>query len=116
MARPTKYSDEAAARILQALEVGATYELAARYGGISFDTFLRWRKRYAGFATHLHAAEGKAALRWLVKINQAAGGDWRAAAWMLERRYPHDYGRTVQEQHHTGDAAQPVSIRLVRDG
>jgi hypothetical protein len=108
MARPTKYS--------QALEVGCTYELASRYGGISFDTFLRWRKRYACFATQLQASEGKATLRWLVKINQAAGGDWRAAAWKLERRYPRDYGRTVQEQHLTGDAEQPVSLRLVRDG
>jgi hypothetical protein len=34
----------------------------------------------------------------LERIHAAAQeGAWQAAAWILERRYPHEYGRTVQE-------------------
>jgi hypothetical protein len=39
-------------------------------------------------------AEGKATVGWLAKIEKAASeGNWTAAAWKLERRYPNDYGR-----------------------
>ena len=32
-------------RLTEAVRIGATYELAARYAGISKDTFERWRKQ-----------------------------------------------------------------------
>src|SRR5262249_52190193 len=41
-------------------------------------------------------AEGKAVVRWLAQIEQAAReGAWQASAWRLERRYPQEYGRQV---------------------
>ena len=30
-------------------------------------------------------------------IDAAAPRTWQAAAWLLERRYPHDYGRRAQD-------------------
>ena len=42
--RPYKRSPEAAQRIEAALVGGATYALAAAYGGISPDTLTRWRR------------------------------------------------------------------------
>lgn len=113
MARPTKYSDEAAAKILQALELGGTYELASRYGGISFDTFLRWRKRYAGFATQLKEVEANAAMRWLVAIQAAAERDWRAAAWMLEHRGSRGRRRRSPELRHPR-AAISSQVQILR--
>lgn len=109
--RPTKYSDERAAKILEAISIGATYELAAKYAGISRDTLTRWRQRYAAFATQLEEAEGRAAVGWLAKIErEASNGDWRAASWKLERRYPQDYGKTVQENQHTGKDGGPIEF------
>jgi hypothetical protein len=93
-------------RLEQALALGATYELAAMYAGISHDTLARWRKHAADASPdsalgrlrdRLIQAEGRAAIGWLAKIEKAASeGDWHAAAWKMERRYPDQYGRKFQ--------------------
>lgn len=85
-------------RICTAIELGATNVLAARAGGISEATFYRWLHEYPDFAQAVEDAEGAGAVRWLAVIEQAAlSGNWPAAAWKLERRYPEIYGRSVQE-------------------
>lgn len=113
MARPTKYTDELVTKLCQAIELGATYELACNYAGITFETFRQWRDKKPEFAARVHEAEGKATVKWLAKIEQAAtDGAWQAAAWKLERRYPHSYGRTVQEQQHTGKDGAPLVITI----
>jgi transposase len=90
-------------KLCQALRVGATYELAAKYAGISYLTFLRWRQRaetakdgtpLALLRDRMEQVEGEAAIGWLAKIELAATeGNWQAAAWKLERRYPEQYSR-----------------------
>lgn len=102
MARRTKYTPETVKRILDAIRLGATYELACGYAGVSMDSFARWRDQHADFAEAVKEAEGSGAVGWLARIEQAAkDGTWQAAAWKLERRYPQEYGRTVQEHKHT---------------
>jgi hypothetical protein len=93
-------------KLEQALMLGATYELAAMYAGISVSTFERWRNRAADASPdtalgrlrdRLIQAEGRAAIGLLAKIEKAAtDGNWQAAAWKLERRYPDQYGRKLQ--------------------
>jgi hypothetical protein len=90
-------------KLCQALRVGATYELAAKFAGISYATFLRWRQRaetakdgtaLALLRDRMALVEGEAAIGWLAKIELAASeGNWQAAAWKLERRYPEQYSR-----------------------
>lgn len=92
--RPTKYVPETIDRILSAIEIGAPFTHACNYAGISFETFNEWRKQYSEFAERVKEAEGKAVIGWLDKIEAAAkDGNWTAAAWKLERRFPHDFGR-----------------------
>ena len=110
MARPTKRTPTAQERILAAIALGATYELAAKAGGISYETLNEWRKTNPQFSEALNTAEAEAALRWLDAIDQASFTSWQAAAWKLERRYPHMYGRQVQE--HTG--GQDIRITITR--
>lgn len=110
MARPTKYTPDVVERICEAISMGATYELAAGYGGISYDTFNDWRQSKSQFSDLVKEAEGKAAVGWLKKIESAADdGAWQAAAWKLERRYPQDYGRTVVDQKHSGQVDHKVT-------
>jgi len=103
MPRPTKYTSETVKRITDAIGMGATYELAAGYAGISYETLNTWRQAKPQFSEALKEAEGRAAVGWLAKIERAANdGAWQAAAWKLERRFPSAYGRTVVE-HGTKD-------------
>lgn len=94
-------------KLEQAILIGATYELAAMYAGISEKTFKHWRDKaetapegspLGQLRERLRAAEGRAAIGWLAKIEKAANeGNWQAASWKLERRYPETYGRTFNK-------------------
>jgi hypothetical protein len=114
MGRPTKLTPEVQQRICTALSAGATYELAAKYGGVSYESLNAWRKSKPAFAAAADLAEGEAAVCWLAKIERAASdGGWRAAAWKLERGYPHVYGRTVQTQEQQG--RHQIKVNFVND-
>lgn len=116
MARPTKYSEDTAATIEQAIEDGLTYEFAAALAGVSEDSFSRWRKKYADFAERVAAAEARGALVNIQAIRDAARGteerpgDWRAAAWIMEHRHPHQYGKSVTENQLTGKDGGPIEF------
>lgn len=116
MARPTKYTSETVERVLEAIRLGATYELAAGYAGISYTTFNDWHQKKPEFSQALKEAEGVAAVGWLKRIEDAAAeGAWQAGAWKLERRYPQDYGRTVVDNKHSGKVDHTVtSISEIR--
>lgn len=102
MARRSKYTTEVVKKLCHAIELGATYELACNYAGIHYDTFRTWQLTKPEFSDAIKDAEGKAVVGWLNIIEgEAAAGSWQAAAWKLERRYPHVYGKTVSEQQHT---------------
>lgn len=107
--RPTKFTPETVQKLIQAIQMGATYELACQYAAITIDTMNNWMKKsktakendpFFGFFDSVKEAEGKAVVGWLAKIEKAANdGSWQAAAWKLERRYPRQYGKTVVENH-----------------
>lgn len=103
-------------RILVALRQGASYALAANYGGISYETFRKWRETKPAFRDAIMEAEGDATVKWLAKIEQAASdGSWQAAAWKLERRYPQDYGRTVIDQNIGGQKDNAIRFIIEVD-
>jgi transposase len=115
--RKPKYSQEVQDRIVTAIKMGCTFELAANYGGISTTTFYEWINTNPDFADAIKGAEGQAAVNWLTLIEKAAlpnedgtGGSWQAAAWKLERRYPQQYGRQIQEVQGAGGGDFVVKV------
>jgi hypothetical protein len=121
----SKLTPETQARIVQAIGVGATYELAAKFGGVTYQTFLNWMKagatgksgRYVGFFEAVREAEGKAAVKWLAIIDKVANDEknpnWQAAAWKLERRYPEMFGRRMVQAEVSGPGGGPQRIEVV---
>ncbi len=99
--RPTKLTPAVQSALVEAVELGATWEAAAACAGIGPSTLREWRSRgaadeepFAALLADLQKAEGRAISASLQVIRQAASaGQWQAAAWLLERRYPADYGR-----------------------
>ena len=109
MARKSKYTPDVVDKLTQAIRLGATYVLACDYAGISERTFRSWMETYPPFLQSVKEAEGAAAVGWLAKIEKAASdGNWQAAAWKLERRYPEMYGK--QRLELTGANGGPVQV------
>lgn len=125
MARPTKFTRETIDRLMRGIRMGLTYELACMHAGIDYNTFNDWRngkfprrldddqkQLKIEFLDMLTRAEGDSAMRHMSTIMQAAAqGDWKAAAWALERRWPHHYGKEVVEL--TGKDGGPVEISRI---
>lgn len=92
-------------RIVEALRKGATVGIASQYAGISETTAYQWRARgragdpfYRKFAEDWDEAVSRGAIELLENVRVAGDdGDWRAAAWLLERRHPSQYGKQVVE-------------------
>lgn len=107
--RRSKYTPETVDKLTQAIRLGATYALACNYAGIGVSTFHEWLNAKPEFAEAIKDAEGTGAIGWLAKIEAAASdGNWQAAAWKLERRYPDMYGRNRVEL--TGANGGPVRV------
>jgi len=77
------------------------------HAGISEKTLEEWiqdgltrpsESPYGELADHLMKAEAERALEASKDVAHARRG-WQASAWYLERKYPSEYGRRVQEIH-----------------
>lgn len=89
---------------------------AAAIAGMSYDTLNNWQNRgenesapeqYRQFCQLLRRSQAVAMQVHLSVINQAAGrGDWRASAWVLERRFPKEFVRPQQFEH-SGPGGKP---------
>ncbi len=116
MARKSKYTPDVVEKVVQAIRLGMTYELTAHYAGIAPSTLYEWLNNKPEFSEAVKAAEGRAAATWLVRIEDAAKMQWQAAAWKLERRYPQDYGRTVQDHNVDMKVSGDVTLYLPKKG
>lgn len=99
MARPSKLTNETEKAICDAIRDGATYAAASEAAGIAYATFNEWMKderpRYVKFSEAVQEANGQARTELIRQIKQHGRKDWRALAWILERRFKNEYGAAV---------------------
>jgi hypothetical protein len=99
MARRSKLIPEVQNAICEAIRHGSTYWAAAESSGIAYSTFNNWmqdpRPKYVKFLEAVKRANADALLDLVARINAASKVDWRAAAWILERRFKNDFGAAV---------------------
>lgn len=105
--RPPKYSPEVHDALVAMTREGGFRKLAAMHAGVGHQTLLEWladaaahptTSPYGKLAEDLEKAEAERALAAL-RDTRMAGPGWQASAWYLERKYPSEYGRRVQEIH-----------------
>jgi hypothetical protein len=116
--RPCGLTPERQTLLLSAIERGLPLREAASLAGISYDTFNRWRNQgeavnappeFRHFCESLQRAQAIAVDALLTRIQSASqSGDWRAAAWILERRHAETWGRQ-QRLEHTGPNGTPIA-------
>ena len=102
-----------------------TWARAAEASGVGLSTLHEWRQRgeagealFVDLVERLKKAEANGIARALESIRSASeGGAWQASAWILERRYPADYGRrsevAVTAQATTEGATESSAIVLL---
>jgi hypothetical protein len=95
---------EMRARVLSVARRGVSVKLIAEAAGVPVDTLNGWlyRSRHtdsaalAGFADEFARARGAAAVESVDQVREAAAGaaagDWKAAAWLLERTRGEEFG------------------------
>ena len=132
-----KISEGKVELIVRAVAHGSYLETAAALAGIERRTLHRWIKRgqaeldrmesedsepldseelYADLCLSLTRARGDAAAKDIAIIRAAGNaGEWRASAWLLERRDPDRWGRGRRRiVEHGGDSGGRV--RFVEAG
>jgi hypothetical protein len=117
MPRPTKFTAARRERILEALRHGVSFEVAAQCGGVSRDTFQEWRKANPDFAQECETARAEMCVRMLEFISNAANDPkhWQAAAWILERTEPEQFGRRAPLQvEMSGRDGKPIAMQNSR--
>lgn len=75
------------------LAMGCSRATAAKYVGCAASTILRTSLRDRAFRDELRRAESSAEVIQLRHIHTAGKKNWRAAAWMLERKFPEQYAQ-----------------------
>ena len=84
--RKGKYNPGTLHRLFTALASGLTIKASCEAAGIMRSTFFAWHYDKPEFADLVHKAQTKAAPALVEIIQNHAFDDWKAAAWLLERR------------------------------
>ncbi len=98
MPRNTNLTLEVQAQIARYVNAGAPIPHACEAVGVPWPTCKDWLRKgrkgikpYAAFVAAMKQAKAAHATGSVLCVTKAGGKDWRAAAWILERRYPKHY-------------------------
>ncbi len=104
--RPTKLTKETLEELLNYIRLGMPIESACGLAGIARSTYYNWKDKatpdedgklppgsaeFVDFLDTLKKVEDEAKARLLERIN-AKTNPWQASAWILERRWPKEFG------------------------
>lgn len=100
----SKLTEELCDKICKDIQQGGTLKYAAMHNGITEQTFYNWMKRgqesktqtgkFFEFFESVKRAQEDGKTRLISKIEMHGERNWQALAWLLERMYPDEFGRT----------------------
>ncbi|HEY9772126.1 MAG TPA: hypothetical protein V6C71_27080 [Coleofasciculaceae cyanobacterium] len=125
MGRQTKLTETVKQTIIDNIEQGLNYESACLGANVSYSTFREWMRRgtdtdsnrqsnelYAEFAEDVNRAVATSEINLIRSINQAAKTDWKAAAWILERRFPQHWSNSRKIKQEADKKVQQLLSNL----
>jgi len=108
--RPSPYSEETGAKIIEAVRGGLTLERAAEYVGLNPSTVQGWTERRAEFGRLIKKARREHELSLLRSVEAAGEKSWQARAWCLERIF--QYAQPSARLNVTQDVTHGLSSNL----
>ena len=122
MARPAKLTPELTEEITTYIRDGNSPTVSATLVGISPSTYFNWMSkgsnlepRFMEFLESIKRANAQSIVNQVAHIARAAdGGNWRAAAWLLERKAPESFGKkcTRAPEVDTQTLEKPLKISI----
>jgi hypothetical protein len=133
--RPSPLVEEEVEKaLLDYIRIGTPVRKAVAAVGIAEKTFYNWMTRgltererlatvpnakpnptegiFLQFLQGVERARGEAITKKVAVIAKAGNeGDWRAAAWWLERQNPEDFGKTDKIEM-TGNNGDPIKVQI----
>ena len=107
----TKYTAILANQICDYVSKGIPMRQAAQSLGISESTFHRWRRDKEEFSEMIDQAIGVSEARLISEIS--VHEDWRAKAWILERRFPDRWSKREQIDMNVSKSEGLEEIKLM---
>jgi len=117
--RPDNVTEDLTAGLERLLRSGNYIEIACQVVGLGRSTFNDWMTKglrdeprfapYRVFRQRIEAAMSSGEATRVAQIAKAASGDdgdWRAAAWMLERQAPERWAKPSQRAHAESEQAR----------
>lgn len=102
-------------RILERIRAGLPRTVAAQSCGVPKSVFSTWC-HLDWLREHVEAAEGSAIHTLLTQVVEAARrGQWQAAAWTLERRWPHLFARVEGGAVIDPSDTSPLTVQFTFD-
>ena len=89
--KPYKMTPERVAIILEALGDGMTQRDASMLAGISEDTLCIWKRTNSEFSEQMGQKAIEYKRKMMKRIEKAGEKDWKATAWLLERKFKKDF-------------------------
>lgn len=105
--KPTLLKPEVREVLLQAIKLGMNNTRACEYAMISYTSLKNWlaqaeidvslgltreKSIYVAFLLDLKKARAQMQYKHLQQIDVASFNTWQASAWLLERRFPEEFG------------------------
>ena len=122
MVRSCKLTPEIQQRISDNIALGLTYSLAASSAGITYKTFNIWLNKgkteksgkYYQFYKYIIKCNADGALKLLERLNEAAkGGNCQVCMFILERRFPDEFGRRVYRKTNVVSENLNQNIKII---
>lgn len=114
--RKSKYTPQVTEKIFEALQCGCTRRAACASAGIGESTLNDWLNAYPEFSAACTRAEDLAEVGYTKVIQECSvNGDWKAAAWWLERRRKEEFSSRAELTGKDGGAIQVEAINQLSD-
>lgn len=102
--------------VLNYVRSGLFIQQACLAAGVSMRTFQEWRQKDPRLSASLKKAEAEFERVHIQNITTHAAKDWKASAWMLERKYPQRYAKREAPEvkvRQSVEVSQPVAAITV---